>query len=210
VKREIWEKGKGRGNEARAKPPTLNAAVSQVLACRGAYVVFCRTPMVTKTIEARQSAIAAAIREAAGNLKAAAAIEFYDGNKIASWVNRHYHVVAWVHHVTHGLALDRVQTMESWGLEPSFSAGLIPSDAARYVVSIGAGGGELGTIGPAELPFVAARKQLRGDLAEPKRIARLMGSSDFGKSRFAYKVFHSCRDLADEPDTNSILFANYA
>lgn len=208
VKHEVWEKGTGRGKGARAKPPVLNAAVSEVLKRRGAYVVFCRAPMVTPTIDARKAAIATAIREAGGTSGAAAAIEFYDGNKIAAWVNRHHNVAAWVHHVTHGLTLDGVQSMESWGQEPSFSVEWVPSDAARYAVSTGSGQGALGTPGGMVLSFKDAGKGVREHLAEPRRIVRIMGASGLGKSRSAYEIFRSCGDLADELGTNSVLFAD--
>lgn len=210
VKHEVWEKGTGRGKGARAKPPILNAAVSEVLRRRGAYVVFCRAPMVTLTIDARKAAIADAIREASGDPGAAAAIEFYDGNKIAAWVNRHHNVAAWVHHVTCGLTLDGIQSMESWGQEPWFSVEWVPSDAARYAVSTSSGQGALGTSGGVMLSFENTRKKVREHLAEPKRIVRIMGASGLGKSRSAYEIFRSCSDLADELGTNSVLFADYS
>ena len=208
VKHEVWEKGTGRGKGVRAKPPALNAAVSEVLKRHGAYVVFCRAPMVTPKIDARKAAIAAAIREAGGNPGAAATIEFYDGNKIAAWVNRHHNVAAWVHHVTRGLTLDGVQSMESWGQQPSFSVGWVPSDAARYAVSTSSGQGAPGTPGDVVLSFEDARKGVREHLAEPKRIIRIMGASGLGKSRFVYEVFRSCGDLVDEVGMNSVLFAD--
>lgn len=210
VKREAWEKRTGQGKGARAKPPALNAAVSQVLAHRGAYVVFCRAPMVTPTVEARKAAIATAIRQAGGDPEAAAAIEFYDGNKIAAWVNRHAPVAVWVHLVTRGLVLDGLQSMESWRQEPSFSVEWVPSDAARYAVPTKRGAGGPGAAGDELLPFDDARRRLRDHLAEPKRIARIMGASGLGKSRFTHEVFRSCGDLADEVGTNSVLLANYA
>jgi hypothetical protein len=88
VKKEILAKPR--------KPPALNDAVAEVLAKSGAYIIFCRQPMTGAKRKTLQKAIRDSIKSVRANPKAAAAIEVYDANLIADWVNCHPAVALWL------------------------------------------------------------------------------------------------------------------
>jgi hypothetical protein len=70
-------------------PPKLNEAVSEVLSRRGAYIIFCSYAFGGQKIKRLRKAILDAVREGGGNADEAQAIEVYDANRIADWVNTH-------------------------------------------------------------------------------------------------------------------------
>lgn len=95
-------------------PPKLNQAVADVLTKKGAYIVFCRERMVTAKRKKLIKAIQTAITEGGGNPKKAAAIEVYDANLIADWVNTQPPVALWLASQKLGRNLAGFQTHESW------------------------------------------------------------------------------------------------
>ena len=126
IKAETHKKTKG-------KPPALSDALTDVLAREGAYVIFCGKPFTTNKREKLVKAIAEGIREVGGDPNKASALEVYDANLIADWVNTHPPVALWLASQRLGRPLQGFQTHESWGRSPEFAN--VPwqaSDAARF------------------------------------------------------------------------------
>ena len=90
VKAEVFAKSEKAKSEGKENRPILNSALLTALkSCRGSYVIFCSHPFTGNKIEKLQNAIKEVIREAGYAPSRLAAIEIYDANKIADWVNTH-------------------------------------------------------------------------------------------------------------------------
>jgi hypothetical protein len=98
VKAEILKKQK-------SGPSKLNEAVMEVLYRRGAYIIFCSHAFGGQKIKRLRKAILDAIHEGGGNPDEAEAIDVYDANRIADWVNTHTAVALWLTEQTRGRAL---------------------------------------------------------------------------------------------------------
>jgi len=203
VKNEVLAKPR------KGKPPALNDAVAQVLANSGAYIVFCRQPMTGAKRKTLQKAIRDSIKSVGANPKAAAAIEVYDANLIADWVNRHPAVALWLASVRASRNLAGFQTHEGWGRYPDMSVPWKPSEEARFA--------------PADrtVPEEERRVKERGSwtyeqasakvsdfLGNSKAIVRIYGPSGFGKSRFAYEALNNSGSVSDEIDTASVVYCD--
>jgi hypothetical protein len=115
-------------------PPKLNEAVLEVLSRRGAYIVFCSHAFGGQKIKRLRTAILDAIREGGGNPDEAEAIEVYDANRIADWVNTHTAVALWLMGQTRGRALAGFLSHDSWGRSADMPAvPWIDDDVARFV-----------------------------------------------------------------------------
>jgi hypothetical protein len=200
VKKEVLAKpGKG-------KLPTLNDAVAEVLAKSGAYIIFCRQPMTGAKRKKLQNAIVDSINSTGTNPKAAAAIEVYDANLIADWVNSHPAVALWLASVRAGRNLAGFQTHEAWGRDPDMSVPWKPSDEPRFAPASR-------TVPEEERQFKErgswtyeqASAEVREFLGHPGKIVRVYGPSGFGKSRFVYEVLNTQGNVSDEIDTASVV-----
>ena len=198
VKNEVLAKSR------KGKAPALNDAVAEVLANSGAYIIFCRQPMTGAKRKTLQKAIRNSIKSVGANPKAAAAIEIYDANLIADWVNSHPAVTLWLASVRASRNLAGFQTHEGWGRYPDMSAPWKASDEPRFA--------------PATVPEEERRVKERGSwtyeqasakvrdfLGDPKAIVRIYGPSGFGKSRFVYEVLNNSGSVSDEIDTASVV-----
>jgi hypothetical protein len=92
------------------KSAKLNVAVSEVLLRRGSYVVFCSRPFGGQKIVKLQAAIAKAIHKGKKNPTHATAIEIYDANRIADWVNTHPPVALWLASLKRGRSVAGFQS----------------------------------------------------------------------------------------------------
>jgi hypothetical protein len=189
--------------------PKLNPAVADILSRNGAYIVFCRERMVTAKRKKLIKAIQAAIKEGGGNPKKAAAIEVYDANLIADWVNTHPPVALWLASQKLGRNLAGFQTHEGWGRTPEFSPPWQPSDEPRFAPA-----NRLVPIEQRKDPkrsawtYEQATREILEFLASEKAIVRVSGPSGFGKSRFIYELLKSARDTADHIDTASVMYCD--
>ncbi len=95
----------------------LNAAISQALTKRGAYVVFCSQGFGGQKIDRLRNAVVAAIRRGKRNPRHLKAIEIYDANRIANWVNTHPPIALWLASLKRGRSLVGFQSHEAWGRE---------------------------------------------------------------------------------------------
>lgn len=190
-------------------PPKLSPVILEVLSCKGAYVVFCRERMVTEKRKKLVKAIQAAISVGGGNPKKATAIEIYDANLIADWVNTHPAVALWLASQRLGRNLAGFQTHEAWGRTPEFSPPWKPSDEPRFAPA--------NRVVPKEKrkdpkrnawTYDQAATEILDFLAAEKAIVRVFGPSGYGKSRFVYEVLGSARGIADEIDTSSAIYCD--
>ncbi|MBH0236751.1 hypothetical protein [Methylobrevis albus] len=200
VKNEILAKsGKG-------KPPALNEALAEVLANAGAYIIFCRQPMTGAKRKTLQRAIRDSIKSVGADPKAATAIEIYDANLIADWVNRHPAVALWLASLRASRNLAGFQTHEGWGRYPDMSVPWKSNDEPRFApVSRAVSEGDRRDKERGSWTFEQAAAEVRSFLRDPKKIVRIFGPSGFGKTRFAYEVLSNSGDVSDEIDTASVL-----
>ena len=94
---------------------TLSTAIREVLSRKGAYIVFSSKPFTGQKIKKIKEAARDAIKAGGGNPDHLAAIEVYDANKIAEWVNKHHSVALYLTSKSRGRSLSGFQTHESWG-----------------------------------------------------------------------------------------------
>lgn len=200
VKNEVLAKSR------KGKPPILNDAVGEVLVNSGAYIIFSRQPMTGAKRKTLQKAIRDSIKSAGANPKAAAAIEIYDANVIADWVNRHPAVALWLASVRGSRNLAGFQTHEGWGRYPDMLVPWKPSEKPRFATANRtAPEEERRSIERSSWTYEQASAEVRNFLAAPKAIVRIYGPSGFGKSRFAYEVLNNSGSVSDEIDTASVV-----
>lgn len=198
-------------NEVLAKPRkgkalALNDAVAAVLANSGAYIILCRQPMTGAKRKTLRKAIHDSIKSVGANPKAAAAIEVYDANLIADWVNRHPPVALWLASVRASRNLAGFQTHEGWGRYPDMSVPWKPSDEPRFSpANRNVPEEEKRVKERGSWTYEQAAAKVRDFLGDPKAIVRIYGPSGFGKSRFAYEVLNNSGSISDEIDTASVV-----
>lgn len=200
VKNEVLAKPR------KGKPPALNDAVAEVLASSGAYIIFCRQPMTGAKRKTLQKAICDSIKSVGADPKAAAAIEIYDANLIADWVNHHPAVALWLASVRASRNLAGFQTHEGWGRYPDMSVPWKPSDEPRFTPANRTVAEEERRVKErGSWTYEQASAKVRDFLGDPKAIVRIYGPSGFGKSRFAYEVLNNSGSVSDEIDTASVV-----
>lgn len=190
----------------KGKPPALNDAVAEVLANSGAYIIFCRQPMTGAKRKTLQKAIRDSIKSVGANPKAAVAIEVYDANLIADWINRHPAVALWLASVRASRNLAGFQTHEGWGRYPDMSVPWKPSDEPRFAPANRTVSEKERRIKErASWTYEQASAKVREFLGDPTAIVRIYGPSGFGKSRFVYEVLNNSDSVSDEIDTASVV-----
>ena len=200
VKKEVLAKSR------QGKPPAVNEAVAAVLANSGAYIIFCRQPMTGAKRKTLQKAIRDSIKSVAANPKAAAAIEVYDANLIADWVNRHPALALWLASVRASRNLAGFQTHEGWGRYPDMSVPWKPSDEPRFAPANRTVSEEERRVKERDSwTYEQASAKVRDFLGDPKAIVRIYGPSGFGKSRFVYEVLNNSDSVSDEINTASVV-----
>jgi hypothetical protein len=173
-------------------PPKLNEAILEVLSRRGAYVIFCSQAFGGQKINRLRKALMEAIREGGGNPDEAEAIEVYDANRIADWVNTHTAVALWLAAQTRGRALAGFFSHESWGRSHAItSIPWIDDDSPRFVpVNLVISDPERKEQSRNAWTFGQTASSALKYLAEDKVALRVAGPSGFGKSRFVYELFN--------------------
>jgi len=69
---------------------SMKEQVAKVLDANGAYIIFCKKGYVREQIDGRIKKVREALKAAGRSDYDNAHIEFYDGNKIAAWVNKYF------------------------------------------------------------------------------------------------------------------------
>lgn len=193
--------------EVLKKAETLNDALSDVLSRSGAYVIFCSKPFTGQKIKKLRKAVETAIVNAGSDPMKAAAIEIYDANKIADWVNAHPTVALWLTSRERRRSVSGFQSHKAWGRDGEIkTVPWISGDAARFDIVVA--DADQQDDGQDALTFEAAADAALNHLSDDPRILRIVGPSGFGKSRFAYELFNSQTDMAGEIDRVAIIYAD--
>lgn len=179
-------------------------SIAELTTNGGAYIIVSSQGSLSdKSLKGRKAAMAEAVRRlpSASSLT----LDFYDRRRIASWVNQHAGLVPWVREKL-GLPLSGWQPFEDWSSSPA------PMDEP-YLLDA-----QTRLVGPSikdvdGLTAEHALAMLRGILAEPKGVVRLVGLSGVGKTRLIQALFDDrigtealprsdalYTDLSDEPD----------
>ncbi|MDO8356198.1 MAG: hypothetical protein Q7U76_07400 [Nitrospirota bacterium] len=184
--------------------------MSEALSRQGAYIVFCSHKFGGQKIERLRKAIASAIRRGKKNPSRATAIEIYDANRIADWVNTHPPVALWLASLKRQRSLAGFLSHEAWGREdeirnipwiadesPRFS----PSNIINPDAEFHGGNRTVWT-------FEQAAEAALSFLARDHAALRIAGPSGFGKSRFAFEVFNRQATVSDEVERTAVIYAD--
>ena len=191
-------------------PAKLNAAISLAMEEHGAYVVFCSKGFGEQKVDKLRKAIVTAIRRGKGNPKYLKAIEIYDANRIATWVNAQPPVALWLASLKRGPSLVGFQSHEAWGRYNEIAnIPWVSDDTPRFLsnnsINVGTGSHQ------AQMKawsFDQAASIALNYLSKDQAVLRLAGPSGFGKSRFAFELFNRREALSDEIDRTSVIYAD--
>jgi hypothetical protein len=179
-------------------------SITELSKIGGAYIIVSSKSSLSDTsLKNRMTAMAEAVKglASAASLK----LDFYDGRRIATWVNQHAGLVPWVREKL-GLPLSGWRPFEDWSSSPA-------SVDSPYLLD-----GKTRLVGPTiesvdGLNAGQALAKLRDILAKPKGIVRLVGLSGVGKTRLIQALFDErigaealqrsdalYTDISDDPD----------
>ena len=149
------------GKDVLTRSGLVKDMVNRVLVSGGHYILLCAQSYTQKEIELRESAIRKAIR-GTGVPVDDDQVDFKDADQIANWVNRHSSVATWVKERTQVGAIGPFRSWNHWaGVRTEHSQSPLVEDE--------------------RLPVL--RDRLRALVAEPRKVARVVGLSGIGKSR---------------------------
>lgn len=178
--------------EVKARDGTLKLAVQQCLDASGAYVVFCTDKCTGKNLGDRIAGIKRGIAEATGGGYPNAVVDFYDANKISSWLDKHPGVAAWALEALFNRPLAGLQSWQGWSQNPDLAVG-----AFQYVNGEMIDGRRVNDVARAIADYVA----------EPRHVARLVGLSGLGKTRLALEMFRPPAGDGAAVNTDAVVYA---
>jgi hypothetical protein len=151
----------------RRRSVNLKPLVEEVFDAKGSYVLFTNQPLTAGQITARIKRMREAISKAGKPYADRADLQIYDANKIRDWTNHYIPAITAVSLWLGRPPLLGMQTWKYWSEVDEYQRlPFVPSDIAdRYIA------------------------QLRCELAEPRRVARIIGLSGLGKTRLAMEAF---------------------
>ncbi|MCJ9700326.1 hypothetical protein [Bradyrhizobium sp. SHOUNA76] len=167
--------------EMKPKPAqVLRASIIELADLGGAYVIVSSKGSVAETaLKERRAAMADALAgtSAAGKL----VLDFYDRNRMATWVRDHAGVIPWVREKV-GKAVPGWKSFGSWSLAPegADSSYLFDEHARIHTGDKDEGDG---------ISAIEGINKIREVLSKPGRVARLAGLSGVGKTRLAEALF---------------------
>lgn len=191
---------------------TLNPAISEAMARRGAYAIFCSHAFGGQKIKNLKSAIESAIRTGSADPSRVVAIEIYDANRISDWVNTHPSVALWLTVLYRKRSLAGFLSHDAWGRAPevhevSWVANDMPRfSRANFVIPEA----ERKDRNRNAWTFEQAAEAVLKFLADEKVALRIVGPSGFGKSRFAFEVFNRQATAFDEIERATLIYADLA
>jgi hypothetical protein len=194
-------------------PEGVRPVIAELAEQSGAYIIVSSKGSTSDpALKARRRAMAEAIQNTpnAHALK----LEFYDRNRLATWVRTHGSTVLWVK--------EKIgKTTRGWH---SYGAWAYPREGvnAEYLLDEGVRffqTGKRGSAGGAQV--LDGIKVIREVLAQPGAVARLVGLSGLGKTRLVQALFDQrvgennldpslafYTNLADDPDPQPTAFAS--
>lgn len=196
--------------KSRKGPAKLNAAVTEVLSRRGAYVLFCSHAFTGQKVKGLKEAIESSIRAGGEEPSKAGAIEIYDANRIADWANTHPSVPLWLAELHRRRTLLGFLSHEAWGRAPEIAeVPWVADDTPRFApVNVVVSQFERKDRNRNAWTFEQAAGTALRFLTEDKAALRIAGPSGFGKSRFAFELFNRRTNIRDEIETAALLYAD--
>lgn len=170
----------------------------------GAYIIASSKSRTSdNALSSRKNAMANAISDAPSAF--GLFLDFYDQQRIASWVNQHPELILWV--------LGRIgQPLSGWRAFGDWSR-FPGSKDDSYLIDEGVRLHGIQSTAEVNLDIVEGIDYLRGILAQPKGIVRIVGLSGVGKTRLVQALFDGrvgsnalsphlaiYADLSDQPD----------
>ncbi len=207
-------KAKDKGNvqwehEVWAKPSqaktvavkVLNDAVRDVLARGGSYIGITTTALPGNRPADRVKAIKKGITTAGGNAALLAAIDVYDGNKLADWASAHPGVAVWIKQRNATIELSGFSTLEQWGKRSENAAPAFVDSPDRKF--------SLGPYDADAIDFSQLAARLADDLDEPHSSARVWGASGIGKTRALHYALSTTTGLLSGVTAANFIFCDY-
>lgn len=141
-------------------------------------------------------------------------VDYFDSQRIASWVNEHLGIIAWIHE-KRGLSISGWNSLDGWKENYlDFKKKYILDDNS-YVYSETYNDDN-------KISVLDAIREIRKKLNNPKQVIRIAGLSGVGKTRFAFSLFDEridanvlnsdhllyC-DISNNPDPDPIKMVDY-
>ncbi|WP_019919204.1 hypothetical protein [Methyloversatilis discipulorum] len=192
-------------NEMRPKPTgggdrKLRQVICELATVSGAYIIVSSQDSVAdRPLADRRSAM----REALHDLPNAADLytDFYDRDRLATWVNEYPGVAAWVRNRT-GLGLSGWSSIGGW-------TGTHVTEETPYLFNDKACLTDERSRERERLTIAEGIERLRAALRTPKQCIRLIGLSGLGKTRFVQALFES--GVGEEPlDPSVAIYTDYS
>jgi hypothetical protein len=194
IEGEMRPKPKGGGDGK------LRQVIRDLAAESGAYIIVSSQGSVAdKPLADRRSAMRDALHDLpeAGNLHT----DFYDRDRIATWVNEYPGIAAWVRNRV-GLGLSGWSSIGGW-------TGTQVAEETPYLFNDKACLTDERSRERERLTIAEGIKGLRAALRTPKQCIRLIGLSGLGKTRLVQALFES--GVGEEPlDPSSAIYTDYS
>ena len=178
----------------------LRQVIGDLIDASGSYVIVSSQGSVAdKPLAARRRAMRAAV---AGHPRADDLhIDFYDRERVATWVNEYPGVAAWVR-VRVGRELSGWHPIGDWSLGAVTKGKLYLCDATACLIDERSRERE-------NLPLLEGIARLRTVLGKPRKAVRLIGLSGLGKTRLVQALFET--DVGDAPlDAGLAIYTDYS
>lgn len=160
------------------KKGAFRESLRQLALANGAYIIASGASLSATQLKNRLQAMRKVVEE---NVKVGSLVtDFYDRTRLATWVRQHPGRIAWVRDRC-GRKMDGWDSYGCWTLGDSIESEFLFDDRSRIRVS----GAKDAT------STINGLQQLRLQLHKPSGIARLVGLSGVGKTRFAQALFDS-------------------
>lgn len=207
LQEEVWTKRDRKPGER----PDPSPAVKELLDRSGSYVVVTAAALVGQEIRDRVSVIEQAIRDAGGDPDALHAIEIYDANVLSDWASVHPGVALWLNELLRHIDLGGFQTHDGWARSPEVTAvSYVDDDQPRFRrISTNTDSPEAATASHEHVTFEAAAADATAFLAVGGRAVRIVGTSGYGKTRFAFELFSKDRSNPSRLNPETLVFASY-
>lgn len=158
----------------------LRQSIAELGEVEGAYIIVSSKGSVADSaLSKRKNAMAAAIADVPS--AAGLHLDFYDRQRLASWVNQCPGLVPWVREKI-GLPLQGWRAYEDWSSSPGAPNEPYLLDDGMHIIGTQIRDHE-------GLDTESGIEQLRGILSKPKGSVRLVGLSGVGKTRFVQALF---------------------
>jgi len=160
----------------------LRPALLDLANTSGAYVIVSSTGSTSDSaLRSRRAAMVEAVKGSSAENKIT--LDFYDRNRIATWVRSHAGLVLWVR-TRIGKAVPGWQAFGSWSYAPPGVDGSYLVDDQARIRADGNGDHD-------EVSAIEGIERMRLTLEKPGHVVRLVGLSGVGKTRLAEALFDS-------------------